>query len=632
MPVSRARILRTLLMMACSCVAFGLFMLGIRVPVVFLVVAAGMAWHKARRVAGSAWSHGTARVSGLFDVIRNGMLGQRGVILGTSEIMQRPSLRQGISALWSSSYPPDLACHLFLLALGGRRWAGERIIRVCMFTHLATFAPTGRGKGVSVLIPNLLSYPLSCVVTDPKGELYRATAGIRYHKLGNRIIRLDPFGVCGGNVPPSDRFNPLDAIDDSDADFLDQCRDVADMMIMQTGKEDDPYWNDSARSILCAFIAFICACEDKPEERTLDTVRDLLSSRHKYAESLKVMQQVTSHGGVIQRLGHMLAWHEGKELASVLSNVQRHTEAFDSPLLALNLKSSTFDPRCLRSGRVTIYLCLPHDKLETLAPLMRLWIGIILRSITRGQPSEKNPVLFFLDEAAHLGKIRVLEQAVTLMRGMGIRLWFFFQSLHQLNDCFGEKAKTILDNIDTHQYFAINEPDNAEAISKRIGDATISIASHGQNSGRSWQTGGNGPPSGNASTGENINHSYTGRRLFKPEELMGLPEDVALIFHRNMPVIPARLLKYYNHPSFRKHGTGLQPGLGRAETQMVVSLLLVSILFALVAFQLVTSDSTTHGPPRVFSPAARREGRNGKPPEGWQAPGSPDLSDDPFSP
>ena len=51
------------------------------------------------------------------------------------------------------------------------------------------------------------------------------------------------------------------------------------MMIMQTGKEPDPYWNDSARTVLTAFIAFVCACEDNPEKRNLDTVRDLLSSR-----------------------------------------------------------------------------------------------------------------------------------------------------------------------------------------------------------------------------------------------------------------------------------------------------------------------------------------------------------------
>ena len=313
------------------------------------------------------------------------------------------------------------------------------------------------------------------------------------------------------------------------------------------------------------------------------------------------MQQVESHGGVIQRLGHMMAWLEGKTLASVLSNVQRHTEAFDSPMVAKNLSSSTFDPRCLRTGRVTIFLMLPYDKLDTLAPLMRLWIGTILRTITRGKPTEQNPVLFMLDEAAHLGKIRVLEQAVTLMRGMGIRLWFFFQSLHQLEDCFGEKAKTILDNIDTQQHFAINDYDNAEALSKRIGDRTISVTSHGESYSRSHPTESKGQESGSVTTGWSTNRSDTGRRVWKAEELMVMPEDDCLIFHRNLPVIPARLIRFYDHPAFRNKGTGIQPGLGKTAMEKSVCLLLASLLFALFAFSLPPVDSrrTPPLPPRT---------------------------------
>jgi type IV secretion system protein VirD4 len=367
------------------------------------------------------------------------------------------------------------------------------------------------------------------------------------------------------------------------------------MLILRSGKETDPYWNESARGVLTAFIAFVCACEDNPENRNLDTVRDLLSSRDSYAKAIEIMQMVESHGGVIRRLGHMMTWHVDRELGSVLSNVQRHTETLDSPVVMRHLVASTFNPMWLRTHRATIYLILPHDKLETLAPLMRLWIGVILRYITRGQPSEDNPVVFFLDEAAHLGKIQVLENAVTLMRGMGIRLWFFFQSLHQLNDCFGEKAKTILDNIDTQQYFAVNEFENADALSKRIGDATISVASYGENRGESHQRGESGQHSGSVSTGSNTNFSDIARRVLKPEELLTLPEDVALVFHRNMPVIPVRLLRYYSHPVFKNGGTGVQPGLGRIATEKSVCLLLAGLLFVAFTLMAIHNDS---GPER----------------------------------
>ena len=78
--------------------------------------------------------------------------------------------------------------------------------------HLATFAPTGRGKGVGLLVPNLLHYRGSCVVTDPEGELAMLTGEHRRTRFGHRIVKLDPFGVCGPGAA-ADTFNPLDLID-----------------------------------------------------------------------------------------------------------------------------------------------------------------------------------------------------------------------------------------------------------------------------------------------------------------------------------------------------------------------------------------------------------------------------------
>jgi type IV secretion system protein VirD4 len=607
MPLIRPHALRGMLMLASSCFGFGLAMLGMQVPFIVLLAVVGVVWNRIRRVARSGWSHGTARLADFGDLVRFRMLGHdQGVILGTTGFMPRPTFWEGLCGLWSRRNAADVASYLFLYALGGPKWVADRMIRLHAFTHLATFAPTGRGKGISVIIPNLLSYWHSCVITDPKGELFKCTSEHRRRKFGHRIIRLDPFGICG---PGSDRINPLDFIDAKANDFLDQCRVLADLLIFQSGKEVEPYWNEAARTVLTAFIAFVCACETNPEKRNLDTVRDLLSSRSSYAKALEIMQQVKSHGGVIQRLGHMLTWHVDRELGSVLSNVQRHTEFLDSPVIVRNIVTSSFNPMTLRTGRATIYLCLPHDKLATMAPIMRMWIGIILQTITRGMPSEKNPVLFFLDEAAHLGKIRILENAVTLMRGMGIRLWFFFQSLHQLQECYGDKAKVILDNIDTQQFFAINDVDNAEAISRRIGDATISVTSYGKNSGSSWNRGEKGERSSGGSDGWNTNVSETARRLIKAEELMVWPEDAALVFHRNLPVIPARLLRYYDHPSFRGGGTGHELGLGGKATEWALGLLLISVLFAVFAVN-VASDST---PARFRPRQGRQESRFHRP-------------------
>lgn len=603
MPVLPARILRAILCLSCSLVSFGLFLLGIRMPVLFIAVAFGMAWKNTRRYVGSSWSHGTAAAANFIHMIRNRLLSSNGLILGTTGLLARPSLREGLAALWSSSHSAEMSCYLFLAALGGRKWVKDWTIRVNDFVHLATFAPTGRGKSLYVLLINLFCYMGSCVVTDPKGELFLATALHRVRRIGHRVFNFDPFDVCGLGTF---NFNVLDCIIATADDFLDQCRDLANMIIIRTGTETDPHWNDSAELVLTAFIAFVCACETDPKERNLSGVRALISSRDSYMQAIMIMQLIESHHGVIKRLGEQLTWFADRELGSVMSTLQRQTSWLDSPALARQMASSNFNPMELRSGRASVYLVLPHDKLETLAPLMRVWIGMIIRAITRGKPSEKCPVVFFLDEAGHLGKIRVLEQAVTLMRGMGIRLWFFFQSIHQVQECYGEKAKTILDNIDTQQYFGTNSYEAAEDLSNRIGETTIGITTYGETTTRTHQSGGNGNDSGSTTYGNNTNYSDMGRRLFKPEEILTLPKNVALVFHRNVPVILSHLIPYSAYPEYQAGGAAGQPGLGRTATEKSLALLIASLMF--VAFIWAWQFDSTSSRQVHFQPVAEPSG------------------------
>ena len=45
---------------------------------------------------------------------------------------------------------------------------------------------------------------------------------------------------------------------------------------------------------------------------------------------------------------------------------------------------------------------------------------------------EENSTLMLLDEAAQLGTLPQLRQAITLLRGYGVRVWSFWQDLSQL--------------------------------------------------------------------------------------------------------------------------------------------------------------------------------------------------------
>ena len=60
--------------------------------------------------------------------------------------------------------------------------------------HIMTIAPTGAGKGTTSIIPNLLMWPGSVFVIDPKGENIAITLSQRL-KLNTDVFLLDPFFI-----------------------------------------------------------------------------------------------------------------------------------------------------------------------------------------------------------------------------------------------------------------------------------------------------------------------------------------------------------------------------------------------------------------------------------------------------
>ena len=90
--------------------------------------------------------------------------------------------------------------------------------------HILTIAGSRAGKGVSLIIPNLIFYEGSAVVIDPKGENAARTAGRRGAGtkaggpgLGQDVYVLDPFGESG---LASHSFNPLGALDPKSPDVV----------------------------------------------------------------------------------------------------------------------------------------------------------------------------------------------------------------------------------------------------------------------------------------------------------------------------------------------------------------------------------------------------------------------------
>jgi type IV secretion system protein VirD4 len=154
-------------------------------------------------------------------------------------------------------------------------------------------------------------------------------------------------------------------------------------------------------------------------------------------------------------------------------------------------------------------------------------------------------VTFVLDEAASLGRMDALDDAVDKYRGYGVRLQFYYQSVSQLRKCFPDgQEQTLLSNV-SQVFFGLNDLVTAEYVSNRLGEQTIVVSSGGTGSGTSRQMSGNNQSSTGSSTNENSNWSQMGRKLLKPDEVLGLSERIAITFTPGVPPIWTTLVRYY---------------------------------------------------------------------------------------
>ncbi len=137
-------------------------------------------------------------------------------------------------------------------------------------------------------LPNLLTLPNSCIITDIKGELRDKTAGYRQKFLNNRILIFNPYGddnTC--------YFNPFDKRIVKPMNFDQRLRLVqenANNVFISEEKGED-HWVSKAKDLF-SFYALYDVCS-KDETNFFDVAmgpnRDyvnLIDKRSRYYKQL----------------------------------------------------------------------------------------------------------------------------------------------------------------------------------------------------------------------------------------------------------------------------------------------------------------------------------------------------------
>ena len=371
--------------------------------------------------------------------------------------------------------------------------------------HVLTVAPTGTGKGVGAVIPNLLAYEGSAIVLDIKGENYAVTARARA-EMGQEICLIDPFGVTGARPQG---FNWFNVIDVRSEDCVSISENLAEMLVIPSagGGSDSVHFEDTARDLLRGLLLFIAALP--PERRNMGELRRLITlPLEEFLEVLTDMAMSKQAFGVIARAANSFVIKPEKERGSVLSTAQRHTAFLDDPRIVGALERSDFTMADIKTKAKTVYIVLPPSKLAANSRFLRGFIGLALASITGSNTRPKQPVVFMLDEFAQLGRMAAVEDAISLVRGYGAAFWIFVQDLSQLKAVY-PKWQTFLANA-AQQYFGVADYDTAHYVSSMLGQTTVE-----------FQTRSTSSPDfkfGHSST--NTSQQFTGRALLTPDEVM----------------------------------------------------------------------------------------------------------------
>ncbi|MCC9608105.1 type IV secretory system conjugative DNA transfer family protein [Blastopirellula sp. JC732] len=310
--------------------------------------------------------------------------------------------------------------------------------------HLATIAATGAGKAVSAAIPTLLSYPGSIVALDTKGELYDTTH--RYRKeMGQQVIVLRPFA---GSDQPSDRFNFTDVRHCPNFDVETDSQVLASLLATDKGFSKDPFWSITGTSLIAGMLTYIFALE-APEKCNFARLVEMLYGRDvAYDVAVRLdTQESRIPKFAYQQFASFLNMPERETRPSVLATSQSFVAPLIAPRVMAAMGESSFSIQDFRNGKpMTIYLVIPPDRMVSHASLILLWVGTLLKIIFSRTTIPRLRTLLLIDETAALGKFPLLQTAITLCRSFGGRVWTFWQSLQQIQACYPDSWRTLIDN------------------------------------------------------------------------------------------------------------------------------------------------------------------------------------------
>lgn len=357
---------------------------------------------------------------------------------------------------------------------------------------------TRSGKGETFVVPAIDIYSramekASLIVNDPKGELVamcRETLEKRGYEV-HMLNLLEPINSMS--------YNPLQLVKEaykkknySEAQLV--CNTLTHSLYTNPNTKD-PFWENSAKSLVNALILAICdECIKNGEEDkiTLYTVANMLSElggssriddngnevnlldeyfKELPKDSVAKSQYATSsfaggntRGGIFSMAMSKLQNFTFEEIAKMTSK-----SSLDFEDIGFN-KTSNSKPKA-------IFMVTPdYDSSNhvLVSIFIRQTYYVLAKQASLSDTGKCDiEVIYLLDEGGNLPPIEGMANIFTVCLGRGIRFNLIVQGLSQLEKLYGEDAKTIIGNCGNKIYILSNDNETAENFSKSLGQQTI---------------------------------------------------------------------------------------------------------------------------------------------------------------
>jgi type IV secretion system protein VirD4 len=423
---------------------------------------------------------------------------------------------------------------------------GGRFLSLAGQLSVMLSAPTRSGKGVGVVIPNLLNWPDSVVVLDIKGENYDITAGYRAAH-GQSVYAFSPFDEDAR----SHRWNPLTAVRSSPLHRVGDLLTIGQVFFPNDGggTSSEAFFNDQARNLFLGLGLVLLETPELPR-----TIGEMLRQSSGKGRSLKdhlsgLITQRRDEGDPLSdectdALQRLLSNSENT-LSSVVATFNAPLTIFADAVVDAATSADDFRLEDVRRRRMSVYVRIPPNRLANARPLLNLFFSQLVSLNTQALP-EQDPTLrvqclLVNDEFTAMGRVGVITNAAAFLAGYNLRLLTVVQAMSQLDAVYGDKeARTFATNHGLQILFAPREQRDADEYSAMLGHFTERATSRGRS--RSF--------SGHGHSTVSRNESEQRRALLLPQEFKELGSERLVVIFENCKPILGEKIRYWRDKAF----------------------------------------------------------------------------------